>query len=251
MLLQSFDCHAQLSLVKTIDVRAESWAGFAHEDGSGYFFELIRAVYTPLGYQVKTQLCGWHHCVLDVVRQKADIVVGVYADEPGLGSQLQTAIYPIYRERNAVAFKPLLINWQGEQSLQNKTLAEHPGYGLKRLFNFPIMTKKVLNSREAWKLLLSGEVDFIYGGLLTLEKNAKQHHRKNQSIDVIEIHQRDSFLGFNLSDKGHALREAFDQALPKLYQQGVVEQLQTKWQLPWVIDVAEIGAIKSERSAEK
>ncbi len=42
--------------IKTVNVVAEHWPDYTNRDGSGVYFELVKAVFEPQGIQVSTQI---------------------------------------------------------------------------------------------------------------------------------------------------------------------------------------------------
>lgn len=229
-----------------IRVRAEPWQQFTHADGTGYFYELINAIYAPLGYQVEFEFCEWRRCMFDVMQDKADIVIGVYDTEPALGGRaLLTPHYPVHFERNAVAFKrERWPDWQQQKTLANKIVAQKKGYGLTKHLEVPVDVVEYINGEQAWSLLLDDKVDFIIDGTALLERQCKKQGLNGELIRIEPIFEIPSYLGYSDTEKGAILLREFEQQLPKLYRAGIPQQLQKKWQLRWSIPLVKTNSSK-------
>src|SRR5690554_5285993 len=54
--------------IKAISVVAPEWEGFTNKDGSGLYWELLRAIYEPVGITVKTANVPWNRAMKMVTK---------------------------------------------------------------------------------------------------------------------------------------------------------------------------------------
>ncbi|WP_339669017.1 transporter substrate-binding domain-containing protein [Dasania marina] len=217
-----------------IQVRSENWHGYS-EAGDGYLFQLLRAAFEPLGYQLKFKFCPWMRCVQDVVESRADIITSVYGDEPFIGSYITINRHPVYIERIAVAFKAQSVHqWQGQQSLAGKTLGMIRGYDLQQQLDVAVKLTEVSTNQQLWRLLLADRIDFIIDGITPLREDNTRFSQYSNQFRIEPIYQNISHFGFSVSVEGQRLQQLFDQQLLKLYQSGKVQALQKQHGIDWL-----------------
>ena len=231
---------------KTIRVRTESWQYFTQEDGSGYNFDVIRAIYEPLGYSLDIQFCNWRACILKLMQGEADLAIGLSDSDIEATPRLQRPDYPTHFERVAVAYKTARFpNWQGEQDFLNKKVVQHKGFGHEKHLSVPVSMSESVNGEQAWHLLESNQADFFIEGLAVLQRQVKTYDPEAKIYSIKQIKKVPNYFGFGVDLKSRHLIKAFNERYPKLYQDGVIQDLQKKWQLRWPIPL-EKHAIKSK-----
>ena len=221
---------------KILRVRTESWKYFTQQDGSGYTFDVLRAIYQPLGYSLEIEFCHWRACVLAVMQGRGDLVAGISQADVQISDKLQRPDYPTHFERVAVAFKSKRFpNWQGTADLAGKRIVQHKGFGHEKNINEPVEVIESINNEQAWYLLQSDRADFFVDGLAVLERQAKQYDPNGTLFSIKEIYKSPNYFGFGMDEKAQKLVAEFNEHYPKLYRQGVIPKLQKKWQLRWDI----------------
>ncbi|PKF49479.1 hypothetical protein [Enterovibrio nigricans] len=120
-LLFSGQLAAQASQQGEITIISEYWADATEKNGSGLYFDIMKRVFEPLGYTIKTQTTTYSRSVKLVQSKRMDVFLGSYLDEQ------EDVLYPRWHfdaEQVAAIYKPSVIaNWQGEASLKGKTVA--------------------------------------------------------------------------------------------------------------------------------
>lgn len=97
---------------KAIHVASEHWPGFSNHDGSGLYFEIIKAVYEPLGITVKFSIEPFKRARHSTVQQQYDVVIGTYSQADRGNNLLLTPHHPINAERVlAIYHKDSSFNW--------------------------------------------------------------------------------------------------------------------------------------------
>ncbi len=51
--------------------------GYTHRDGTGAYWEVVKAVYEPLGIKVKTIVMPWKRAEVTVVNKRADALLEI------------------------------------------------------------------------------------------------------------------------------------------------------------------------------
>lgn len=77
--LTLFSIHAQST--KEIIVATESWEDATNRDGTGLYWDIVEAVYTPLGYTIDKKHTSYSKARDLVMANQADMWLAAYKDE--------------------------------------------------------------------------------------------------------------------------------------------------------------------------
>lgn len=221
-------------ITPTITVSSEQWQSYTSPDGSGYFFELIKAIYQPLGYAIKYQICPWKRCIRSVLDGHADISVGLYDDEIGEAGMLILPRYPINLEKVFVAFKKD-TPWHGQHSLKNQKVVELRGYNYHLELEVPVKSVEANDTHQAWRILMADRAQYYLSDIRQIEWAMDYYNTPKESLNIEAAFKKWAYYAFKNSPRGKELLTQFEQQLPKLYANGTVKALQHKYQLPWYI----------------
>ena len=93
-----FCCLLITSFVRadTIHVYCDDWPGFCHRDGKGVYLDVVRAIYEPLGHEVKLHMVPYKRALAVVSQKEGDMAMGrgdakALAAALGRGAQPQGA----------------------------------------------------------------------------------------------------------------------------------------------------------------
>jgi len=217
-----------------IEVRAEAWTGYS-EAGDGYLFKLIKAVYEPLGYKVVYKFCPWKRCMQDVIEGSGDILLTLYGDEPYVDKYLRVNQHPVYIERIGVAYKASRWpEWQGEKMLEGHKLGFIRGYELDKELNVPVRFMEATNSKQLWRLLMAGRIDFIIDGTTPLENDKSLYVPNKKDFVISPVFRKPAYFGFSINKRGELLADLFNQRQLVLYRSGEIKSLLKEHGLEWM-----------------
>ena len=217
----------ELSEIGTITVATESWEEATNEDGSGVYFDIIRAVYKPLGINIKTVIVPYERSIQIVKNGKADFWVASYRDEED---------FPIYPEHSfdrdlVTAFfkKSQFAEWQGVDSLKDKTVAWIRGYDYDEYITDIPMKKVELDARDGiLKMLQNNRVHVYLDAEEEIdtaleEQNFDATDYKKQTLLELKL-----YMAFANNDRGKALAKIWDQRMVELHENGELKQIYDK-----------------------
>ncbi|WP_157490655.1 substrate-binding periplasmic protein [Enterovibrio coralii] len=217
-----------LSFAKTlpnreITVISEHWADATEIDGSGLYFEIMRRVFEPLGYTVKTQTTTYSRSVKLVQLQKMDVFLGSYIDEQ------EDVIYPKWHfdaEQVAAVYKPNVIsNWQGEGSLEGKTVAWVKGYDYDEYLETEFNKREVKSRRQGLSLLASDRIDALLDAHDEILEELEATTPEPESLTISIVKDLRLYPAFSDSLRGDELRRIYDKRFEKLLINGEIKQL--------------------------
>ena len=202
-------------------------AGVTNSNGTGLYWDIIRAVYAPVGVRPRFIIRSRVGSVDLDSNKKADAVVGAYRED------LEGVLFPNYplaKENVLVVFKKeKLSQWEGIDSIQGKRVAWVKDFHFERYLGVPV-NKQLFSAREhILKLLENDQIDFFVDTQYELESalNSKRLDITNLTAEILM--DMDLYLAFANSKKGSKLRDIFNTRFPKLVESGELEKLLVKW----------------------
>ncbi|MBD3327484.1 hypothetical protein GF339_23065, partial [candidate division KSB3 bacterium] len=138
--------------ITEIHIVTPAWEEFTNEDGTGVWFEIVRAVYEPVGITMTYEFAPWKRAMEQVASAEADAFLGEYESETFLMPR-----YPLDVERTAVVFKKGTVpTWEGSPSLVGKNVVWLRGYDyhlVSELEGLAFDWYEIDNYAQAWGML--------------------------------------------------------------------------------------------------
>lgn len=210
-----------------IIMASEEWTNATNRDGTGLYWDILRAVFEPVGIKTKFIIQSYGGSVRLVKKNRVDAAVGIYPERiPGtLFSQ-----YPLIKDYVLVLFKKSkLRQWNGQESLLNKNVAWIKGYAYDEYLEVPVIKKEFDNRDHILRRLDDDQVDFFLDTRNDMESVLNRGIVEVSRYTVETILELDRYLVFADSRRGRQLRKIFDYRFPRLVKSGEIERLFTKW----------------------
>jgi polar amino acid transport system substrate-binding protein len=226
----SFSSHTHASAPtnnhNSLFIVTPSWKNFTEEDGSGFYFELLKKIFEPLGVSIQFQITPWPRSVAMVSLNQADALVGSYKEQV---EQFHYPQQPIWIDISAVAFKKTQTNWVGSESLKNKNVGWIRGYGYDAYINVDMNISKLIDNKQAWKLLELDRIDFYLDSLTDLKLYMADNNIDRALFQIENILTKSLYVRFGKTEKGKVFAENFDQGILELQNNGQLKALYLKW----------------------
>ena len=210
-----------------IIMASEEWTNATNRDGTGLYWDILRAVYEPVGIKTRFIIQTYDGSVKLVKKNRVDAAVGIYPEfiKGTLFSQ-----YPIVKDYVLVLFKKdRLSQWNGQESLQNKKVAWIQGYSYDDYLEVPVAKREFSNRSIILRRLDSNQLDFFMDTRNDMESVLNKGILDVSQYAVETVLALDRYLVFADSRKGKKLKKIFDQRFPSLVKSGEIERLITKW----------------------
>ena len=215
----------------SIRLVTSEWPGYTNKDGTGLYFDVIKAVYEPVGIKVEFELVPWKRAQ-KMVKEKADALVGEYF-LPKAGYLYPK--WPIDVEDLTILFKKgKIAEWKGEASLENKKVAWIRGYDFQENIKIKMEISEIDEVKSGLLMLAKDRIDF----LVDYEDSIKEEAQKMRDFDLAQNQMEQLRLGekiyvaFVNSERGKKLVEIFDTQMAQLYESGVLDTMYknfTQW----------------------
>ena len=215
--------------IKSISVVAPEWKGYTHKDGSGLYWDIIRAIYEPIGIKVKTRIVPWNRAIKMVSKYRTyNAIVGEYDDTE------EPVIFPKYPID--VEFMVLLSKnsfgavWEDMSSLSNKKVAWFKDYELivesKR--DFELFEFRTIE--EGIEMLKSGQVDFIINDRDSTEQAMLKNKLVSNDYTINKMpFGKNIFTAFSDNILSREFINIYNRRIPKLVANGQLASIYEKW----------------------
>lgn len=202
---------------QTLTFVSEEWEGRTNADGTGFYWDLLRAIYEPAGYTLQFSVMPYARAVKTVVDGEAHGWVASYIDE-------EEVVYPqtaFDTDKVAGVFrKGELDPAQGQKALEGRNVGWIRGYNYDDYLDVQVV-KNELNSRE------SG-LQMVERGRLDVYLDAAQDIQivKDQGVVDMELLEKALFLelklymAFQHGETGHKLAQIWDSRMKDLHDNG-------------------------------
>ena len=210
-----------------IIMASEEWTNATNRDGTGLYWDILRAVYEPLGIKTKFVIQSYNGSVKLVTKNRVDVAVGIY---PDLITGAHFSQFPIVKDYVLVLFKKNRLNaWNGQESLQNKEVAWIQGYSYDEYLEVPVKKREFRDRDNILRQLDGDQLDFFMDTRNDMESVLNKGILDISQYAVETVLELDRFLVFADSRKGKKLKKIFDHRFPDLVKSGEIERLIVKW----------------------
>lgn len=225
--------NAQQPPSQVINVTTPEWQGATNLNGTGIYFEIIKAIYEPLGFEINVKFVPFKRALIRIESKKSDIMFGVYSSEvnsmlgdnylltPEFHLNLEHAIAIYKKERNFI--------WHGVDTLKNHTATLINGYDYHLYLDIEINYVEVNTPAQGWKLLNSDRADFFIHDLAEVEYYFNEMGIPKENYQTEIVISKPVYAGFSKSLKSKELLEIYNKRMRKLIKNGQLAAIYKKW----------------------
>jgi len=223
------------SELKEVSIISEPIQGLTGRDGTGLYWDMLRAIYEPQGVTVNIISVPLRRAQRMIEHKKADVMLGHYR---GDSSEL---IFPQwhYSSQNISAiFKKTTLSWKGQKSLAGKRVAWIRGADYDKYLAIAVLAQEHNDHISPLIMLKRGRIDFFLDDqvkiLDSFQSSAARlemagFDRNNYQIEpVLELKLYPAFAD---TARGQKLAEIFDTQLPQLLSSGKLKTLFERWKV--------------------
>jgi len=226
----------QYTMAETINLAGEFFPPQTNQDGTGQQFEVVRAIFEPLGYTIKVNVYPYRRVMYLLENSKVDMAVGLakventellFSEQPHDSDNL-VAIYP----------KNSKVVWQGGHSLLGKRLLFTAGVRegfLSDLYlssNIDLSTNPIseVSTRvHALNKLLLQRDDFLIDCECSLFLEDVKSYRSQFTAKKIGLTK--IYAAFPQTKKSLKLKEIWQREFPKFIKTQAAREIYQKWGL--------------------
>ena len=217
---------------KTLIFAAPMWEGYTNKNGTGLYWDILKAVYEPLGFSLQLKNISWNRSMKLMTEYRS--VDGV----PGEGrvtdyEHFVFGKYPLEPEYLAIAYRPGNVDSVDKwPNLVGKIVGMRSGYNLlsetDRYGEF--QRYEFINLARGLKLLESGVIDVLVDEMSEIEIAAKTAKFDLSAFETMEFFTGNyRYMTFNDSPQNTPLVKIFDDRMEALAKQGELQKFYEVW----------------------
>jgi polar amino acid transport system substrate-binding protein len=216
---------------ETLRVYSQAWDGYTNADGTGFGWDVVRAVFSraETDVEIVTATMPYVRATRSVVSGEAHAWVGAYRDE------VPEAVYPewhYHADRVHVLFKNGRdVSWTGQESLRDKDAVWLLGYAMGRYLDVPVRGSQVKTQKAALRMVANDRVDYYLGTAYEIDQALNDlpigltaANLRREPLMNLKL-----YLGFAPTPEGRRFARIWDEAFPKLLADGTIARLYDRY----------------------
>jgi len=223
--------------IKTIQLVSGEWQGYTNQDGTGLYWEVVKAVFESTGIEVKTEVLPWKRAVYHLKKGRADVLVGDYYSKEKDGREF---LYPNWHlaveEPMIIVFKKGMEgDWDANKinSLNGKTVGWIRGYDFDKtlLKNIRVDKHEISKLKSALRMLEKGRLTALIdykSGVLPAAKEAGINYEDVFTNKTIKSGNK-LYVIFTNNARSKKLVKLYDERMNKLVRSGEIFKIFEKW----------------------
>lgn len=217
---------------ETLRVVTPSWNNQTNEDGTGLFFEIVRAAYARTDVRMTHVIVPWKRAISMVKHGDADAMLCVWkehADEYGL----VVPRYPMFVEHTACVFPAERKGrWRGIESLAHQRIIWLRGYdyhATTHLGEVPMEWSEVDDYDQAWGMLKRDRVDYYIDALIDIDQYVAENHIPLDQYEIRILWGQNAYVAFTDAPSSPPLMDQFDKWIRAIFDSGELKAIYEKW----------------------
>lgn len=215
--------------VKMFSVVAPEWEGYTNADGTGLYWEVLKAIYEPEGIKVKTNIIPWNRAMKMVTKYRTyNAIVGEYQDseEPLLFPHHAIDIeYMVVLSKVTSEFKDL-------SSFSNKTIGWIKDYEVIPKSKRDFQLKEFRDIEQGIELLKAGSIDYLVDDWDEVAAAMQKHNLSKESFTVTDMPEGTPiFVAFGKHNLSNILINIYNKRILELLKSGELAKIYDKWEV--------------------
>ena len=204
-----------------VSVRTAHWMGYTEPDFSGFYFDVLRLVYTKPEFGLELKIVSFPASLKMLEGGGADIALGVYHTEV---SKAYLSALPVEREVLVAAMTAERgASWKGTESLENLRVGSVVGYAFEGRLPVSAHYREFESIDLMLRMLQVGRLDVILDYRPDIE-----HYAKKMDLSFVikgDLPQSAIYFAFRKDARGLALKKHFDLRFKALLESGKIWEL--------------------------
>lgn len=209
-----------------IKVVTDIWLNSTNKDGSGYYFDLLRDIYTPHGIELSIEFTPYSRALAKLKYGQVDVLLGAYK------GQFKDDWYSQYPVENDVVDG--LINsqlnekWQGLKTLKGKKVVAEFGYAFGDFIGIDADYTEMRDVDAMIKMLASGRVDAILDYKINLLPKIQAMGLADRLIIKHGVFEMPVYFVFYKPPQANNFKQIFDVGMKTMVEEGRLKPLLIK-----------------------
>ncbi|WP_041417863.1 substrate-binding periplasmic protein [Shewanella woodyi] len=208
---------------QTIQVATESWLGYTNEDGTGFYFDILKHVFPQKDWTLEIDIAPFSRVRYLLNHERADIALGFYVGDKTKALYSEHAVEV---DSVDVALTPEMAQiWEGVNSLSFKKVQALLAYRYDEFIDVPMYYEESSNLLDMLNRVNRGRIDAVLDYKPAMLAKAAKLAQPRQFVIIENIFQAEIYFVFAQNSKGALLKAHFDIELQKMIDSGELDRL--------------------------
>lgn len=213
---------------ETIRFHSAAWQAYTNADGTGFAWDIVRAVYKPAGVTLDIDTMPYARAVNTVTNGRADAWVGSYADE------VSAAVYPDWHydadRVDAVMTGDTAATWSGSPSLEGARVGWIRGYQMGKYLDVTVDANPVDDRTSALRMVDRGRIAYFLDPAIELDKAFAELPDGLETGDFARepVMNLKLYVAFAPTTRGRKFARIWDERFPELLADGRIAEIYDK-----------------------
>lgn len=219
----------RLKDIKSFSVVAPVWDEFTNTDGTGLYWEVLRAIYEPANITVKTANVPWHRGMKMVTKYR--VYNAIVGEDKSTEEDVLFTDYAIDVEYSSVlSLSTRNLDWNGPSSLSGKNVGWMKDYNLIEPEDRDFSLHEYRTVEQGLEMLESGALDYMIEEWDEIAEVVADTKREMTTYRMDEMPEgSDVFVVFASGSISEALIKVYNENLPIIYKSGQLNAIYEKW----------------------
>lgn len=215
--------------IKSISVVAPEWEGFTNADGTGLYWELLKAIYEPAQVKVKTANVPWNRAMKMVTKYRVyNAIAGEYKETE------EDLLFPDYaidvEYMSVLTLAKRNLPWNGTASLSNKNVGWIKDYDVIEADQRDFELLEYRTTALGLELLEAGKIDYLIdewdeiAATVAANNLDMTHYVMNEMPEGTDI-----YIGFANTPLSQVLIDIYNKRMPVLERENKLLPIYKKW----------------------
>jgi len=215
--------------IKTVSIVAPVWEDYSNADGSGLYWDILKAIYQPEGIRLKHKTVPWNRAMKMV--SKYHLYNGIIGEYRETEEDLLFPDYPIDVEYLSVVAREGL-SFTDMSSLSGKNVGWIKDYDLIPEAQIDFTLKEFRDLDQGLELLRTGALDYLIEEWDELAAAMQTHAMSAERYSVAQLPQgTDVYVAFSNNKLSQELIRIYNERVPQLVKNGTMGAIYQRWDL--------------------
>jgi polar amino acid transport system substrate-binding protein len=224
-IIGAFLAFCAITDAEEITLASMEWEDYVNADGTGFYAEIIKAIYEPAGVKVTFQIVPWARAVRMVLNKDADALVADSDTSPV--PELLHSEYPLDVAHAYYLTKKSQL-YTDQNSFRGKTIGWIRGFNFDKKIALPkgaYTIHEVAEVVTGIRMIQKGRLDFFIDYKEGIEAEAEKYQIDLSDCQIITGFEERYLMGFANTEKGKRLLQTYEDRFKTLYQAGELRTL--------------------------
>ena len=223
--------HAGPTAITSALFVSDEWHDLTRKDGSGLYFDLVRAVFERQGVKVQFRTFPYARAVLKVKDQEADGWVASFLNEKN---------FPLYPKYHFDKNEQIILFRKDKQtgpvtkaSLRNKRVAWLRDFGLDRFIREPMRMHELDSIDSAFQMLERDRIDYFVGAKSDILDHIKNARQDMSAFGMAYALHLGLYMAFADNARGKQLRAMWDKEMETFHHTEAFKDIYRRYGYPY------------------